>query len=276
MKIVWIIASKEIQDRIRNRWILTMTLLMAGLAMGLVFLGSSPSGTVGASPLAVTIVSLSSLSIFLIPLIALLLSHDAIVGELESGTLLLLLTYPVSRWHILLGKFLGHGMVIAFTTIVGYGTAGLAILLMDTPLDGSTWMAFFSLLLTSVLLGWVFVSIALWMSLLVRERATAAALAIGIWFFFVILFDFLLLGILVEKSDWIDAQTFPLLLLLNPTDIFRLFNLSGFENVRAFSGMIGLSDTKGLSQLSLLIALVTWILIPLGLAGLMGTQKEIE
>ena len=41
------------------------------------------------------VVSLSSLTIFLVPLIALLLSHDAIVGEAERGTLLLLLSYPV-------------------------------------------------------------------------------------------------------------------------------------------------------------------------------------
>ena len=42
------------------------------------------------------------------PLIALLLSYDAIVGEVERGTMMLLLTYPVARWQVVLGKFLGH------------------------------------------------------------------------------------------------------------------------------------------------------------------------
>ena len=40
-------------------------------------------GVVKAEPLAVVVVSLVSLSIFLVPLIALLLSFDAIVGEHE-------------------------------------------------------------------------------------------------------------------------------------------------------------------------------------------------
>ena len=42
-----------------------------------------------------TVVSLASLTVFLVPLIALLLAYDAIVGEAERGTLLLLLAYPV-------------------------------------------------------------------------------------------------------------------------------------------------------------------------------------
>ena len=49
----------------------------------------------GVRALDVVIVSLSSLTI-LLPLIALLISHDAIVGEMERGTLLLLLSYPVA------------------------------------------------------------------------------------------------------------------------------------------------------------------------------------
>jgi ABC-type Na+ efflux pump permease subunit len=39
--------------------------------------------------------------------IALLISHDAIVGEMERGTMLLLLSYPVGRWQVLIGKFVG-------------------------------------------------------------------------------------------------------------------------------------------------------------------------
>ena len=57
-----------------------------------------------AGDLAVSIVSLSSLSIFLVPLIALLLSFDAIVGAVDRGTLALLLAYPVARWLVVLAS----------------------------------------------------------------------------------------------------------------------------------------------------------------------------
>ena len=98
-----LIAMQEIRVGLRNRWVLATTLLLAALALSLVLLGSAPTGTVKADPLAVVIVSLSSLTIFLVPLIALLLSFDAIVGEHERGTLMLLLAYPVARWQVVVG-----------------------------------------------------------------------------------------------------------------------------------------------------------------------------
>ena len=76
------------------------------------------------SPLTVTVVSLSSLTIFLLPLIALLLSYDAIVGEHERGTLALLLAYPVARWQVIVGKFLGHVTILALATVAGLWRSG--------------------------------------------------------------------------------------------------------------------------------------------------------
>jgi Cu-processing system permease protein len=128
MRNLGIIAGKEVRDGLRNRWIVATTLLLAALALTLTFLGSVPTGTVGASRLAVTIVSLSSLTIFLVPLIALLLAYDAVVGEFDRGTLLLLLSYPVARWQVVIGKFLGHLAILAFATVVGYGAAAGALL----------------------------------------------------------------------------------------------------------------------------------------------------
>ena len=126
MRQTLLIAVKEWRDGLRNRWVIATTALLAALALTLAFLGSAPTGTVKVGGLAVTVVSLSSLTIFLVPLIALLLSYDAIVGEIDRGTMSLLLTYPVARWQVLLGKFIGHLAILVFATVVGYGTAGLA------------------------------------------------------------------------------------------------------------------------------------------------------
>ena len=103
MRQIALIAGKELRDGLRNRWVLAITLLLALFALTLSFLGAAPTGSVKVSPLAVTIVSLSSLSIFLLPMITLLLSYDAIIGEWERGTLGLLLAYPVARWQVMLG-----------------------------------------------------------------------------------------------------------------------------------------------------------------------------
>src|SRR5690625_4716067 len=120
-----LIATKEFRDGMRNRWVIAITLLLAVFALTLSFLGSAPTGAVKTTPLAVTVVSLSSLSIFLVPLIALLLSYDAIVGEIDRGTMALLLSYPVARHEVIIGKYLGHLGILSFATILGYGFAGV-------------------------------------------------------------------------------------------------------------------------------------------------------
>ena len=85
-------------------------------------------------------VSLSSLSIFLVPLIAMLLAYDAIVGEADRGTLALLLSYPVARWQVMAGKFAGHLVILALATGAGYGFAGLALQwLHGGGLDAAAW-----------------------------------------------------------------------------------------------------------------------------------------
>ena len=136
MNAILTIMAKEIRQAVRNRWVLAATLLLGALALSLTFLGTAPSGSnVGARPLDVVIVSLSSLTIFLVPLIALLISHDAIVGDMERGTMLLLLSYPVARWQVLVGKFFGHLAVLAFATCFGYGAAVAALLATGGQMD---------------------------------------------------------------------------------------------------------------------------------------------
>jgi ABC-type Na+ efflux pump permease subunit len=52
---------------------------------------------------------------------------SAIVGEVERGTLPLLLSYPVRRWQVILGKFLGHILILFFATTLGYSAAAGAL-----------------------------------------------------------------------------------------------------------------------------------------------------
>lgn len=263
MNAIVTLAGKEMRDGLRNRWVVAATGLLALLALSLAFLGSAPTGQVGVAPLVVTVVSLASLTVFLIPLIALLLSFDAIVGEVERGTMLLLLAYPVRRWQVIWGKFLGHAALLAIATGAGYGVAGAALAAMGEA-GGDAWLAFAALIGSAILLGTVFLSLGYLLSALVRERATAAGLAVAAWLIFVLLFDLALLGWLsATEGRGVSAEAFSWLLLLNPTDVFRLLNLGGFEGVREVAGMVGVARGTALSPPALLAALAAWILVPL-------------
>ncbi len=271
-----VIAGKEIRDGLRNRWVAAATLLMAALALTLTLMGSAPAGSVGVSALSVTIVSLSSLTIFLVPLIGLLLSYDAVAGEFERGTMGLLLSYPVSRSAVVTGKFMGATAILAIATGAGYGAAGVALALQGGVTEPGAWNAFAAMIASSILLGMVFVALGYAASAAVRDPRTAAGVAIGLWLVFVMIYDMALLGLLVaSQGRWLSAGALNVLLLANPTDVYRLFNLTGFANVSLFAGMSGLAGQARFAPSVLAACLAAWILLPLSGAVLLFNRREV-
>jgi Cu-processing system permease protein len=128
---------------------------------------------------------------------------------------------------------------------------------------------------TSILLGAVFVAIGYLISSMVRDRGTAAGLSVGIWLLMVLVFDMGLLGILViDQGRIISAPVLEALLFLNPTDLYRLTNLTGF-NVSQFAGMAGLAGTASVGVGALLSGLMVWIAAPLGLATVFFARREL-
>lgn len=272
MPAILTLAAKEVREGFRNRWVLATTLLLAALALTLALLGSAPTGTVGASRLDVVTVSLASLTIFLVPLIALLLSHDAIAGEAERGTLLLLLAYPVRRSAVLLGKFAGQLGILAFATIIGYGVAALAV---GWNLDGTAWRAFAAMTGASILLGAVFLALGLLASVLVRQRSTAGGIAIGLWLFFVLIYDMAFLGLLVATGGHaLPPLLVDALLALNPADAYRLLTL-GMAGTGDLTGIGALAGHTALTPPILVALLLGWVAAPLALAALIFSRREL-
>ncbi|MCZ4323145.1 ABC transporter permease [Pseudomonas anguilliseptica] len=267
MSQVWNIARKELSDGLRNRWLLAISLLFAVLAVGIAWLGAAASGQLGFTSIPATIASLASLATFLVPLIALLLAYDAIVGEDEGGTLMLLLTYPLGRGQLLLGKFVGHGLILALATLIGFGCAALAIavLVEDIELGLLAW-AFGRFMLSSILLGWVFLAMAYVLSSKVSEKSSAAGLALGLWFLFALVFDLALLALLVLSEGKFNPDLLPWLLLLNPADVYRLINLSGFEGSGNALGVMALGGDLPVDSQLLWVCLLMWVGVPLTLA----------
>ena len=275
MTAVTAIAGREVLAGIRNRWMLAASLLLGALALTLAFIGSSPVGVVAATPLAITVVSLSSLSVFLVPLIGLLVSYDALVGEIERGTMPLLMTYPVTRWRIVLGKFAGQVAILAIATVIGFGVAALITGLGEGG-DAEAWRAFGVMVGGSILLGAAFIALGTLFSAVVAERGTAAGASAAAWLVFVVLFDMALLAILVaDEGQVVSGDLFRVLLLLNPTDVYRMLTLAGSETVGALSGMAGVSAEAAFGHALLLPVMVLWIAAPLALAGLLFGRKEL-
>lgn len=275
LKILGILAIKELRDGLRNRWIAAAIILLGTLALALSLLGSAPTGSVKASAMDISIISLASLSVYLIPLIALMLSFDALVGEFERGTMMLLLTYPVTRWQVILGKFFGHVLILFIAIFTGYGGAMLLhILLFDVSIDG--WQAYLAMMTSTLVLGAVFIALGYLVSVLVKERATAAGSAIGMWLFFVVLYDLLLFAaLLIDEGQFIGQQLFTTLMLASPTDTYRILNLSMFDGISQAAGIAGIASEAGVSTALLITVLSLWIVVPLVTTLFLFQRREL-
>lgn len=275
MNALAVIALKEIRDGIRNRWVISCILVLALLAVSQLLLGSAPSGSLKADPMAVTVVSLSSLSVYLIPLIALMLSFDALIGEFERGTMLLLLTYPVKRWQIIIGKFIGHLAILTVAVLIGYGLTGVTLGLTSDA-QASSVMAYLVMMGSSLLLGAVFIGLGYLISVLARERSSAVAYAIAVWLVFVVLYDLMLLGIIVaDETHSLDPQVFSMMLLASPTDVYRILNLTAVDSINMLTGMSALSGALNLNKSILILIMTAWVMIPMIMTGLVFNRRQL-
>ncbi|HET8747567.1 MAG TPA: ABC transporter permease [Ramlibacter sp.] len=257
------IAQKELRDRLRNRWVLAVALVFTVFALVIAFFGGAQQGAVGLRSIEFTITSLVSLVIYLLPLIALLLGFDAIVGERERGSLDLLLALPVTRLEVLLGKYLGLAAALTLSTVVGFGLVAVVLARNATRAGLEAYAGFMG---SSVLLGLAFLSLAVMLSVLARDRTRASGLAIALWFFFVLVFDLLLLGLLVASGGESGAAAFPYLLLLNPADVFRVLNIFSLDDVRTLYGLTSIVPAALAKPWLMALVMFGWIAAPLGIA----------
>ena len=105
------------------------------------------------------------------------------------------------------------------------------------------------------------------------EKSSAAGLALGVWFLFVLVFDLALLAVLVISEGTFSPEALPWLLLLNPADIYRLINLAGFESSSSTVGVMALAGDLPVSSAVLWGCLVAWVVASLALAHWMFARR---
>ena len=233
------VTAVELRIAVRNRWVAVASALMVLFSLALTFAGSAPTGALGVDLLTVSVASMTTLSVYLVPLLALLLAFDAIAGEVERGTMALILTYPVTRGELLMGKFVAQIAALALAIAIGFGMSGLTAWAAGGA-GPQSLVALARLTASAVVLGATFLALGYALSALARGPAAAAGFAISVWVVFVVLYDLGLLGALVYDADGTFARRiFPWLLALNPADAFRLFNLAGSDQLALATGLTG-------------------------------------
>ena len=265
-------AGAEFRIVTRNRWVAVATALITLLALVLALVGSAPVGTVQADRLAVSIAGLTTLGVYLVPLLALLLSFDAVAGEVERGTLPLVATYPVRRTEFLAGKFAAHSAALALAICVGFGAAGVLAVVRDSGAVASL-PGLFRLGVTAILLGAAFLGLGYATSCLARGTAGAAGYAVAMWLGMVVLYDAALLGAIVaDDGGTFTRLVLPWLLALNPADAFRLLNLADGP-AAVISGLAEVGDA--VPRMAARAALLLWPVLAVALAAGTLSRREL-
>jgi ABC-2 type transport system permease protein len=125
---------------------------------------------------------------FIIPLMAIGLGFDSVNSEFNRRTLSRVLSQPIYRDALLLGKFLGGLMTLAVGLLALWLIVfGAGLLLLGIPPRGVEVARAFGFLFVAIAYGGVWLAVSILFSVLFRSTATSALCALGMWLFFFIL-----------------------------------------------------------------------------------------
>ncbi len=264
-KDVLLIGAREYRIAHRSRWSIGLAILFALFSVGIVGFGTS---RVGPGQYDAVLASLAELGVYLIPLAALALGYDAVVGAEESGVLDMLFALPVSPGQIVVGKYLGRAAVLGAAILIGLGAGGVAVYWVIGVAGIGKYAAF---MLISTVTASAFLGIGMFVSTIARDKARALAMALATWVWFVLLHDLAAIA-LIATVDLPDLAL-SAMVLTNPADVFRVLVLSQLHT--APGGFAAVLAKAALSMPLLVGVLVLWIVIPIGLAAVTIGRRHI-
>lgn len=245
------ILKYSLYDLVRSRWMFFYFGFFLLFTLGLFWLSPDISKVA---------ISMMNIILILVPLIATMFGLMYFYNSREFTELLL--AQPIPRQHIFLGQYLGVAGSLSLSFLLGMGVPFLLYGLTASSDAG----LFLTLLVSGVLLSFIFSGISFYIALKNDNRIRGFGIAILVWLLLAVAYDgFLLLG-LAHFSDY-PLEKYALgASLFNPIDLSRILILLKLD-IAALMGFTGAVFKKFLgSNLGMIISLVVllcWVLLPL-------------
>ncbi len=216
---LWAVVAKEMADHLSSVRMQILEVLILLTAVGTVYavmqgvrqsVGQDPFiflrlFTTAREPLPAFIGFLS----FLVPLIAISMSFDAVNGEFNRRTMSRVLAQPIYRDALLMGKFLAGFFTLALVlAAIWLLVMGMGILGLGLPPSGEEVARSLIFLVATIFYGGIWLALGLVFSVIFRQPATAALGALAVWLFFTIFWGMLtsLLARLISPVTYGTAQ----------------------------------------------------------------------
>jgi Cu-processing system permease protein len=240
------ICKYIVYDIIRSKVLVAYTLFMLATTLGLFSLEDNG---------AKSMVSLMSIVLVIVPLVSIIFSTIYFYNSAEFMELLV--AQPIARSTILLGQYAGVALSITVAFIIGIG---LPVVIYAPGGTG------FFVIISGIALTLAFTSLAFLAAVSTRDKARGIGLALMIWFYFSVLYDGLILGILFAFSDYPLDKPVIALASLNPIDLGRIIILLKLD-ISALMGYTGAVYKKffggNFGIIYSLCIMLSWIIIPL-------------
>ncbi len=234
----------------RSRWSYVYLAFYLALGFVLLFLNND---------LSKAIITLMNIIVTLTPMIGTIFGVMYFYSSREFTELLL--AQPVKRSSVFLGQYLGIALSLTFSLVLGLG---IPFLLYGIFRSGEIWN-FVTLMISGSFLTFIFVALAICISLLNANKIKGFGYAILMWLFFAVIYDGLFLVSLIVFSDY-PLDSFALgASLFNPIDLSRIMILLKLD-ISALLGYTGalFQNFFGTGQ-GLFISfglLLLWVVLP--------------
>ncbi len=242
-----VLLLTEISENIRSKWLLLYTLSFFIFTFILLKYGTSGPTQAMSGVL--------SLTLLIIPLFSLL--YGAISFSEATPFMELILVRNISRETIFLGKFLGLGIGLSCSFLLGVSPALFFLSDPDSNIE-----LLLLLLFLGVLLHFIFLMISFVIAVYIDRKEMLLGISLVLWFYFYILYDLIMLAMAVLFREYPFDIVVLLALLLNPIDLARVVFLIklNISAVTGFSMALVQKNLGGAGGFILtFLAMICWI-----------------
>lgn len=208
-----------------------------------------------------TISLLINLSLWLIPILCLIIGTTSIISDKESGRMDLYKTYQTPYILYLLSKLSALSFALIAATGFSFGLFGLLSAVLAGPTETSLLQTF---LILNVLLILVFSAISLMIGSFCSTRMQGLAYSLFFWSFFVFIYEFVIFTLIEYIPYSYKLKGLFILILANPIESIRIWSISKLNAAYIFGPeYLILNEWSRSGELTLYLTLSLIIIIGL-------------
>lgn len=222
-----------------------------------------------------SIAMLMNLSLWMLPIICMILGGSSIIADKENGRLSLYKTYYESSGYYLISKFLSLVLSLFFVIGLSYGLFGFIYSLAGSSFAAHIFQVF---LLVNMFLIFVFSAVSLLIGAISKSRMQGLSAAIIFWITMVFVYEFIIFSV----TGWIPYSLKQIslffLILLNPVESVRVWSISKLNSEYVFGPeylMIEKWGANGSLTLALTLSIILIIFITFITSARLLTKRGV-